>query len=92
MDPDAAVFKDRIHEAFACPRSQSGRERAKDINHECFEHFECSAVPPVKPPEPLEAKAPEVKPDSDTDSAPAYQPPAQSPLPPGQGTRIDQLV
>jgi hypothetical protein len=48
--------------------------------------------PPVKPPEPVEAKAPEVKPDSDTDSAPAYQPPAQSPLPPGQGTRIDQLV
>jgi hypothetical protein len=46
----------------------------------------------VKPPEPVEAKAPEVKPDSDTDSAPAYQPPAQSPLPPGQGTRIDQLV
>lgn len=48
--------------------------------------------PPVKPPEPVEAKAPEVKPDSGTDSAPAYQPPAQSPLPPGQGTRIDQLV
>jgi hypothetical protein len=54
-----------------------------------------SSVPPstpVKPPEPVEAKAPEVKPDTSTDSTPAYQPPAPSPLPPGQGTRIDQLV
>jgi hypothetical protein len=53
-----------------------------------------SSVPPstpVKPPEPVEAKAPEVKSES-TDSTPAYQPPAPSPLPPGQGTRIDQLV
>jgi hypothetical protein len=49
--------------------------------------------PPVKPPEPVQVKAPEVKSaDSTTDSTPAYQPPAQSPLPPGQGTRINQLV
>ena len=26
------------------------------------------------------------------DNKPAWQPPAKSPLPPGQGTRIDQLV
>jgi hypothetical protein len=54
-----------------------------------------SSVPPstpVKSPEPVEAKPPEVKADTTTDSTPAYQPPAPSPLPPGQGTRIDQLV
>lgn len=54
-----------------------------------------SSVPPstpVKPPEPVEAKPPEATPDTNTDSAAAYQPPAPSPLPPGQGTRIDQLV
>jgi hypothetical protein len=43
---------------------------------------------PVKPPEPVQAKAPDVT----TDSTATYQPPAQSPLPPGQGTRIDQIV
>ncbi len=54
-----------------------------------------SSVPPsapVKPPEPIEAKASETKPDTNTDSAAAYQPPAPSPLPPGQGTRIDQIA
>jgi hypothetical protein len=30
--------------------------------------------------------------DSDSDDAGAAQPPAQAPLPPGQGTRIDQLA
>jgi hypothetical protein len=48
---------------------------------------------PVKPPEPIEAKAPDAKPDTNADSAAAaYQPPAPSPLPPGQGTRIDQIA
>jgi hypothetical protein len=52
-----------------------------------------SSVPPstpAKPPEPVEVKAPDVKPDTTTDAA--YQPPAQAPLPPGQGTRIDQIA
>jgi len=30
--------------------------------------------------------------DNDADNAGAAQPPAPAPLPPGQGTRIDQLV
>ena len=56
-----------------------------------------SIVPPsvpAKPPEPIEAKAPDVKANADTstDAATAYQPPAQAPLPPGQGTRIDQIA
>jgi len=49
-----------------------------------------STPSPVKPPETSEAKAPEAKPETNSDNT--YQPPAQAPLPPGQGTRIDQLV
>jgi hypothetical protein len=50
-----------------------------------------TSSPPVKMPEASEPKAPDVKPDAGTaDSAP--QPVALAPLPPGQGTRIDQLV
>jgi hypothetical protein len=54
-----------------------------------------SSAPPsalAKPPEPIETKAPDVKPDTNSDAAAAYQPPAQAPLPPGQGTRIDQIA
>jgi hypothetical protein len=47
-----------------------------------------STPAPVKPPEAVEAKAP----DTNSDATAAYQPPAQAPLPPGQGTRIDQLA
>jgi hypothetical protein len=51
-----------------------------------------TASPPVKLPEASEAKAPEVKPEADTADAGAPQPVVLAPLPPGQGTRIDQLV
>ena len=54
-----------------------------------------SSVPPsapAKPPELIETKAPDVKPDTDADATAAYQLPAQAPLPPGQGTRIDQIA
>jgi hypothetical protein len=43
-------------------------------------------------PEASEAKAPDVKPDADTADAGAPKPVVLAPLPPGQGTRIDQLV
>jgi hypothetical protein len=43
----------------------------------------------VKAPEP---KAPEVKRDGDPDKVGAPQPTVLAPLPPGQGTRVDQLV
>jgi hypothetical protein len=46
----------------------------------------------VKMPEASEAKAPEVKPDAVTADGGAHQPVVLAPLPPGQGTRIDQLV
>jgi hypothetical protein len=46
--------------------------------------------PPVKIPEASEPKVPDVKPDGTADSTP--QPVVLAPLPPGQGTRIDQLA
>ncbi len=51
-----------------------------------------TSAPPLKMPEASEPKAPEVKPDADTADANTPQPVVLAPLPPGQGTRIDQLV
>ncbi len=51
-----------------------------------------TASPPVKMPEASETKAPDVKPDAGTADASAHPPVVLAPLPPGQGTRIDQLV
>jgi hypothetical protein len=51
-----------------------------------------TASPPVKPIETSEPKAPDVKPDADANDVSAPQPVVLAPLPPGQGTRIDQLV
>jgi hypothetical protein len=53
-----------------------------------------SSIPasvPVKAPEASEPK-PEVKVDSDADDAGTHQPTVLAPLPPGQGTRIDQIA
>jgi hypothetical protein len=53
-----------------------------------------SSVPPslvVKAPEPVQWQAPEPKTDDNADTR-GVQPTAQAPLPPGQGTRIDQLA
>jgi hypothetical protein len=51
-----------------------------------------SASAPMNAPAPVQAKAPDVKPDTDTDDAGAAPKAVSPPLPPGQGTRIDQLV
>ena len=45
---------------------------------------------PIKPPEANVLKPPEVK--VDRDDTRAQRPPVQAALPPGQGTRIDQLA
>jgi hypothetical protein len=45
----------------------------------------------VKAPEPIQWKAPEPKTDND-DDARGVQPTVRAPLPPGQGTRVDQLA
>ncbi len=46
-------------------------------------------APDVKAPD---VKAPDVKADADANDAGAAPPPVQAALPPGQGTRINQLV
>jgi len=54
-----------------------------------------SSIPPfipVKAPEPIEPKAPDPKTDVSAEDTSAPQPTVQAPLPPGQGTRIDQLA
>lgn len=47
--------------------------------------------PPQSPSSTTDTKPPATKATGDA-NAPSWQPPAKSPLPPGQGTRIDQLV
>ena len=51
-----------------------------------------TASPPVKPPEAREPKAPTVKTDNDAGVSRTPQPTVLAALPPGQGTRIDQLA
>ena len=51
-----------------------------------------SAPAPVNIPQASASNAPDVKPDVDADDARAAPKPVSAPLPPGQGTRIDQLV
>jgi hypothetical protein len=50
-----------------------------------------SSAPPVSAVKPIEAKPPEPKKNDDTDTRNA-PPPPRAALPPGQGTRIDQLA
>ena len=50
------------------------------------------ASPPVTPPYTTPPKAPDVQANNDANDAGAAQPPVQAPLPPGQGTRVNQLV
>jgi hypothetical protein len=56
-----------------------------------------SVATPVTAPNPVSANTPNAQSsdapnDNDADDAGAAQPTVQAPLPPGQGTRIDQLV
>jgi hypothetical protein len=46
--------------------------------------------PPIKAPDPSPPKAPDVQ--AASDATDASQPAVQAPLPPGQGTRVNQLV
>jgi hypothetical protein len=51
-----------------------------------------AASSPVKAPETSAATAPAVQAAGDAEKVGASQPTVLAPLPPGQGTRIDQLV
>ena len=49
-------------------------------------------VTPVTPPGTSASKTPDAQTAADTNAASTAAPPVQAPLPPGQGTRIDQLA
>lgn len=49
-------------------------------------------IVPLKAPEANEPKGPDVKVDGDGDDASASQPVQAAPLPPGQGTRVNQIA
>jgi len=51
-----------------------------------------SSSAPVKAPEAAEPQPPQPKADSDPDKVGAPQPTILAALPPGQGTRIDQIA
>ncbi len=51
-----------------------------------------AASTPVNPPNPSASNATDVQPNDDASDAGAAQPPVQAALPPGQGTRIDQIA
>jgi hypothetical protein len=48
-----------------------------------------AAPTPLRPPEPIEPKPPEVK---AADDSRASQPTVRAALPPGQGTRVNQIA
>jgi hypothetical protein len=50
-----------------------------------------STVPPTPPPQVSAPPTPPVKNDNDSDDGSSVQAP-KAPLPPGQGTRVDQLA
>jgi hypothetical protein len=71
-----------------------GRKVAANRVHKDFP-MDVSSVSSPTPAAPVQASTskPEQSPDdSMASAASAYQPPSPPPLPPGQGTRIDQLV
>jgi hypothetical protein len=49
-----------------------------------------SPPPPLKPPDPTPPKAPDVQ--ASADASDANTPPVQAALPPGQGTRVNQIA
>jgi hypothetical protein len=50
------------------------------------------ASPPVTPPAPSQPQPPNVKNDADANTSSRAQPAVAAPLPPGQGTRVDQIA
>ena len=51
-----------------------------------------TAPTPVPTPAPSQPQAPNLNNDPNADTASRAQPPAAAPLPPGQGTRVDQIA
>jgi hypothetical protein len=78
----------RIHKTFASASSQSG----STLRILFMTVSSVTAPPPVQILVPSAPKAPDAKTDGSANDASAPQPTVLAPLPPGQGTRIDQLV
>jgi hypothetical protein len=53
--------------------------------------MDVSSVSPAAPVTPVDSSGPKPV-QASTDNSNAYQPPPKPPLPPGQGTRVDQLA
>src|SRR5665213_154574 len=92
IDFDATRFRDWIHEAFVLAPSQWATTKPEDYSMSSISSIPAST--PVSPPDTSQSRGSDAQASSADDDAyaAAAQPPAQSPLPPGQGTRIDQLV
>jgi hypothetical protein len=56
--------------------------------------MDVSSVSPSSPVTPVDTSGsqPQVQATTSTDNNSDYQPPPKAPLPPGQGTRVDQLA
>jgi hypothetical protein len=78
----------RIHQVLSALRAESDRKISRGL---LMSISSVTAAPPPPPPlQPVEAKKPDVQPDQN-DSRNAA-PPAQAPLPPGQGTRVNVIA
>jgi hypothetical protein len=90
IGPDGSSFTVWIHKALVLASSQSGpTARMFAMSISIISSITASA--PVKPPDAVASPAPDANTHDDAADAAATQP-TVAPLPPGQGTRIDQLV
>jgi hypothetical protein len=67
-------------------------DRSSNIRGQIMTISSVSAPPPVSAPVIADTASPDAKNNAASGNTDTWQPPAKSPLPPGQGTRIDQLV
>jgi hypothetical protein len=88
---DARWFIERIHKGFVPAAAPSpGRSRIPFMS---ISSIPASPPAPITYPSPSATQAPAAKTDTDArDPTASQSPPAPAPLPPGQGTRVDQLV
>ena len=86
--PIARLFSERIHAALVCRRSGLGEQ---DQGCRPMSVSSISAAPPIAPIKSPDPKPVQAQPDNDANDASKVQPATPAPLPPGQGTRVDQL-
>ena len=87
---DRALFNVWIHQPLVFPLPQSDTVSSGILSMSVSSIAAPAAVQPAH--NTPQANPPDPSNDNDADDAGAAQPAAPAPLPPGQGTRIDQLV